>query len=106
MKKTYSMSKEEAAALAHYESEHRNNTMVASFWKGMAGQVMSDVLRRVGEDPDKMLADGRKLNIDFDRSVVEITDAEPKTGEKLETPIVMPNGDPAQAPKEAVTDIK
>jgi hypothetical protein len=96
--KTYSMTKAEQSELLHYQMMYEDYTKMSMVWKNEAGFVIQSVLKRCGEDPDKLVEDKRKLNVDFEKGIIEVT--EPITvevDEKEETSsIVMPNGDPAQ----------
>lgn len=101
------MTKVELKDLEHAQTSQVDAQKIAYLWRNEAGAIVESILKRCGEDTEKIVKEGRRLNIDFERGVVEVSDpvAQPK---KEETPIVMPNGDPvkAEAPKEAVTDIK
>jgi hypothetical protein len=108
--KTYSMTKAEHKDLEHAQMLHVDYQKMSMMWRNEAGFIVESIFKRVGEDPEKLMKEGKRFNVDFDKGVIEVLDKpiEPAKPAEPVAPIVMTNGDTVktEAPKEAVSEIK
>lgn len=72
------MSAEEKQALAHFETQHQDYQDIANMWKSRSGLVIAAILKRSGEDTEKIVEEGRKINIDYDKGNITVGDKENK----------------------------
>jgi hypothetical protein len=74
--KTYSMTKDESNAINHTQILALDHAEMSKMWENKAGLIIASILKRVGEEPDKVVADNKKINIDFEKGIIEISDKE------------------------------